>query len=272
MFKKKKPKLTNSFPNSRYLGLSVAASAVETHLAAIDTNFNGNANLPANFATTADFVVDAKRQLHSLKNTLRELKNLELQKAKNDDDLHLDLLVSAKIASASLALENMPSRQILSTFKMRCNHSRFFEALVEQTKKAGMKDQKNLAYNEKVRKDKLKKQIDTLKANYGENQELIFKLERTLGRIIDNEIREKLLEIKSFECLHAEKPTAHFLNIAKKTANSASLETIKNDDGTNFDSDESRNEYITNFYSSLYRKDETVEGEIEDFLGPDILR
>jgi hypothetical protein len=89
--------------------------------------------------------------------------------------------------------------------------------------------------------------------------------------IIDNEICEKLLEIKSFECLHAEKPTAHFLNIAKKTANSASLDSIKNDDGANFDSDESRHEYITNFYSSLYRKDETVEGEIEDFLGLEIV-
>jgi exonuclease III len=126
LFKKKKTKLTNSFLNSRYLGLSVAASAVETHLAAIDTNFNDNANLPANFATTADFIVDAKRQLHSLKNTLRELKNLELQNAKNDDDLHLDLLVSAKIASASLASENMPSRQTLSTFKMRCNQLKIF--------------------------------------------------------------------------------------------------------------------------------------------------
>jgi hypothetical protein len=127
--RQKKPKLTNSFLNRRYLGLSVAASAVEAHLAAIDTNFNDNANLAANFATTANFIEDTKRQLHSLKSTLRKIKNLELQKAKNDDDLHLNLLVSAKIASASLTLENMPSRQILSTFKMRCSHSRFFEVL-----------------------------------------------------------------------------------------------------------------------------------------------
>ena len=30
------------------------------------------------------------------------------------------------------------------------------------------------------------------------------------------------------------------------------------------------NEYITNFYSSLYRTDVAVQGEIDDFLGPDI--
>ena len=35
-------------------------------------------------------------------------------------------------------------------------------------------------------------------------------------------------------------------------------------------SGEDLNNYITNFYSNLYRRDETVEGEIEDFLGPDV--
>ena len=29
--------------------------------------------------------------------------------------------------------------------------------------------------------------------------------------------------------------------------------------------------YITNFYKSLYRHDETVQGEIEEFLGPEVL-
>jgi hypothetical protein len=65
----KKPKLTNSFLNNRYLGLSVAASAVEVHLNAIDMNFNGNNNLPANFANTADFIADSKRQLPSQKHS-----------------------------------------------------------------------------------------------------------------------------------------------------------------------------------------------------------
>jgi hypothetical protein len=171
---------------------------------------------PANFANTADFITDLKRQLASLKKTLSELENLELQKAKNADDNYLDMLVSAKIATASLAIENMPTLPTLGTFTKRCSHSRFFEVLVEQTKKAGMKAQKKLAYHEKVRKEEIKAQIELLKVNYTGNQEQIFRLERTLRLIIDSEIRSKLSEIKSFECLHAEKATAHFLNIAKK--------------------------------------------------------
>ncbi len=57
----------------------------------------------------------------------------------------------------------------------------------------------------------------------------------------------------------------------QKTANSATLDVIKNEDGNDFDDAEAWNDFVTNFYSSLYRKDETIEGEIENFLGPEIL-
>jgi hypothetical protein len=133
-----------------------------------------------------------------------------------------------------------------------------------------MKAQKKLAYHEKIRKEELKTQIELLKLRYTENQEQIFRLERTLRLIIDSEIRSKLSEIKSLECLHAEKATAHFLNISKKTSKNSSLDDIKDPNGIDFANENERNNYVTNFYSSLYRKDETVEGEIEDFLGPDI--
>jgi hypothetical protein len=69
-----------------------------------------------------------------------------------------------------------------------------------------------------------------------------------------------MMDLKVFDCLHAEKTTSHFLNLAKKTSKGESLEKIRKPDGTDFGSAEERLEYITNFYSSLYRKDETVEG------------
>jgi exonuclease III len=230
----KKKKLTNCFLNSRYLGLSVTTAAIEVYTTAIDTTYNENPMQPANFANTAHFITDLKRQLTSLKKTLSELENLELQKARSEDDNYLDMLVSAKIATASLAIENMPTLLTLGSFKKLCSHSRFFEVLVEQTKKAGMKAQKKLAYHEKIRKEEIKAQIELLKLNYTENQEQIFRLERTLRLIINSEIRSKLSEIKSFECLHAEKATAHFLNIAKKTSKNTSLDDIKDPNGIDF--------------------------------------
>ena len=41
--------------------------------------------------------------------------------------------------------------------------------------------------------------------------------------------------------------------------------------GEKFESHAELEAYITNFYKSLYRHDETVQGEIEEFLGPDVL-
>jgi hypothetical protein len=152
----KKKKLTNCFLNSRYLGLSVTTAAIEVYTTAIDTTYNDNPMQSVNFANTANFITDLKRQLTSLKKTLSELENLELQKAKSEDDNYLDMLVSAKIATASLAIENMPTLLTLGSFKKRCSHSRFFEVLVEQTKKAGMKAQKKLAYHEKYVRKKLR--------------------------------------------------------------------------------------------------------------------
>ncbi len=55
----------------------------------------------------------------------------------------------------------------------------------------------------------------------------------------------------------------------KKTSKNSTLDDIKDPNGTEFANETERNNYVTNFYSSLYRKDETVEGKIEDFLRPD---
>jgi hypothetical protein len=132
----------------------------------------------------------------------------------------------------------------------------------------GMRAQKKLSYNEYVRKNEIRSRIEDLKKNYNENQSKVFDLERDLGRIIDNELKDRMMDLKIFDCLHAEKATSHFLNLAKKTSKGESLEKIRKPDGTAFETESERSEYITNFYSSLYRKDETVAGEIEEFLGP----
>ena len=70
--------------------------------------------------------------------------------------------------------------------------------------------------------------------------------------------------------MQAEKANAHFLEIAKKTASIENLNDIRDEGGKILLSAEDLGNYITNFYSSLFRFDENIEGEIQDFLGPDI--
>ena len=66
-------------------------------------------------------------------------------------------------------------------------------------------------------------------------------------------------------------PTCIFLTyIAKELSAVEKLLDICDGNGAVLLSGEDLNNYITNFYSNLYRRDNTVEGEIEDFLGPDV--
>ena len=86
----------------------------------------------------------------------------------------------------------------------------------------------------------------------------------------DTEIRDRLQDLKIFEILNAEKSNPHFFDLAKKSAAVEKLSDICDGNGNLLLSGEDLNHYITNFYSNLYRRDESVEGEIEDFLGQDI--
>jgi hypothetical protein len=80
--------------------------------------------------------------------------------------------------------------------------------------------------------------------------------------------------MKIFECLNAEKPTPMFLNLAKKTKTNHKLENIKQPDGTNFNSEKEREDYIVSYYSTLYKKPDNERVDytdcIEQFLGEDI--
>jgi Reverse transcriptase (RNA-dependent DNA polymerase) len=60
------------------------------------------------------------------------------------------------------------------------------------------------------------------------------------------------------------------LDVAHNVGKGDKLSNINDDLGEQFEDDESRNNYIVNFFSNLYRKDEEVEGSIEDFLGEEI--
>jgi hypothetical protein len=74
-------------------------------------------------------------------------------------------------------------------------------------------------------------------------------------------------EKKLFENLNFEKPSKSFIEISRAIKKQDDISCIKKNDGTPFENDNERNEFITNFYSDLYRKDDSVSGGIEDFLG-----
>jgi hypothetical protein len=128
----------------------------------------------------------------------------------------------------------------------------------------------NLTKLKNFKKKLLEEQVKNLSEKFKDNEETICQLERKILEINDFEIRHLMGEKKIFDTLNYEKPSKNFLNLAKVINKSDSLSVIKNENGEDFESDKLREEYITNFYSNLYRKDEGIEGSIEDFLGEEI--
>jgi len=70
-----------------------------------------------------------------------------------------------------------------------------------------------------------------LKNNFDHNFEQIFAIEKEICSIRDTTLREKLANLKIFECLHAEKPSPHFLSIAKKSKTVPTTDIIGRDEG-----------------------------------------
>ena len=133
-----------------------------------------------------------------------------------------------------------------------------------------IKAQKQINHLQNLYKKTITEKIVKPRENYEGNSAEIRKLERELGKIQDGELRDKLQDLKIFEILNAEKSSPHFLDLTKKTSSCEKLSDICDNEVNLILSAEDLNNYITNFYSSLYRCDSAVQGEIEDFLGQEI--
>jgi hypothetical protein len=130
--------------------------------------------------------------------------------------------------------------------------------------------QRKLTKFKNLKKGTLEKSLSTLYENYSRNEEEIYKLENQVRAINDFEVKHRMSEKKIFENLNHKKPSKTFLDIANAIQKNDNISKILDDTGNAFPSDNERDNYITNFYSELYRRDGGVGGEIEDFLGPEI--
>ena len=100
----------------------------------------------------------------------------------------------------------------------------------------------------------LSKDISHWDKGISNNLTQIKRTEEQISKIVEEDLQNKLRDWKIFECLGDEKPTPAFVNIAKKTSNQDTLNSIKDTNGRDFGSDLERNEHITNFYSNLLKR------------------
>jgi Reverse transcriptase (RNA-dependent DNA polymerase) len=123
-----------------------------------------------------------------------------------------------------------------------------------------------------LRKKLLTNKLQLLKKNFLENHEEIYRTERLLDNLVEEELRKELERYKKFERLNNEKITPYFMGMVKNEYKKpASLKNVCDNNGENFPTQLEQENYLVSFYSSLYEKKAAVplnDESITNFLGP----
>jgi hypothetical protein len=166
-------------------------------------------------------------------------KSLEKISVANPSDFDL-VRSAASEQRARMLLDDMTPISLLEICEKRCSHSNFFDIFVKEIRTQASKCQRILARNKKIKIDSLTGKLTALKLDYVRNSGVIFELENNLRIIADCDLREKARDIKILECLQAEKATPLLVDLAKRPSSRGGLENIKDDNGSVFESAETR--------------------------------
>jgi exonuclease III len=170
------------------------------------------------------------------------------------------------------AMRSLPGMDLLCQLNLVPDPDIFFEVLCMNLKNNLCSFQGFLKKTENCSINRIRKEISRLKNSYLDNSAAIFDLERRLTQISDKRLQSKVSTFKIFENLNAEKPTPAFVALAKNHS-TGKLSAIKKYDGSPFQSEEERNQYIYNCFQEIYQNQDAgdlPDNIIEDFLGQDI--
>jgi exonuclease III len=163
--------------------------------------------------------------------------------------------------------ETLPGLEYFEQLPIITGPDIFFEGLIFAVKNDVLSKQSAIYKTKNFRKKVLRERIELLKKNTRENMDEILRQERLLDRLIEEELKIDLSKYKNFERLNQEKITPHFLNLARlDSSQNISLDSVCDDEEQEFQSNNERYEYVTQFYENLYKKPNIPEP------GPDCVR
>ncbi len=261
--------ISNAFLKDKQLGTSVEIAARRVALFSLNMD-------TANFNTPLGTYNDIRDgELRKIAIAINHLNDIIKKKEKRAnmicaiDDL-LDMQIAGAERELDLCLQDMLPLNFLYSLEKRCSNAVFFENLVLETKKRGSKMQKTLNRLKRLGTKTLELRLENLKKDYAVNAEEICNIENQLKLARECELRERTSDMKVFEYLNAEKVTPVLLDLAKRGTGDDRLDSIRQENGLDFETDKERGNYIREYFMKLYRRDTWVGGTIEEFLGPDI--
>ncbi len=212
-FTKQERSLSNQFLCEPIIKFTILASAIKTHL----TEINHQSVLNRAFRhNLQEFLRLELLKIERVRSLIKGHFEDNMSLAKNPTT-ELENISAAQLRLIEAELEDCANLNDLEAFEKVSDPNSFFEKLTVAVKKAGIWGQHFLF---KITKELIyskEKKVEELKKNFDANFDQIFKLEREIGKIRDTSLRDKLCNLKIFECLNAEKASPHFLTISKKS-------------------------------------------------------
>jgi exonuclease III len=214
------------------------------------------------------------REIGLLISEIRTANELELELKENSEDVLLQHNYEAAMSSIKERIENFPDPAEFNAMSLTCDADVFLEVLMSNVRNTIISFQTWIKNAKNYAKNMLLKKINDEKSKSESNWDSIFELEKQLDMIVDNDLSERISQVKLYECLHAEKPSPIFLQLLKKKGED-DLESICDDAGNRFDTKLERDNFIVNSYEKIFEipkeeKNFDFENCIERFLGPEI--
>ena len=165
--------------------------------------------------------------------------------------------------------------ETIQTYPLMVDNCLFLETLLNCVRNEVSSFQHFVQKNKKETKNKLISSLKALKSMQILDTELLLSTEKKLNLILEAEMQDALEKSPIFDHIHKEKMSPLFLKLAKGCHSEHRISDIRNSDGSVFNTDAERNEFIVTYFENIYKKSptdrENYEGLIEQFLGPEIL-
>jgi hypothetical protein len=202
----------------------------------------------------------------------QESLDLKLELVRVGVDNLLDLRIAAIPPQIEDLFSSLPELNFFEELDRPeyCNDALFFDTLVHCVRNGALLQQKKIFNIRSSKKNELISRIKFLKGNYNMNSREIHVAERLLNTLIENDLRQELMQNKKFEVLNDEKMTAHFSSMAKVSKQDCAISEICNDLEIEFPTTELRSSYIKNYFGEVYKKPEgeqLLPDSISNFLG-----
>ncbi len=149
---------------------------------------------------------------------------------------------------------------------MTCNYRLLYEGVILGVKNVLMEIQRRRSREKNFLRERLVQREEYIKGVFGENTQQWFDAREAILRFDDVQLKERATKFREFLDSNNEKATKAFCRLSKEGGLCDDINQIKKGNGRAFDTEEERGNYITEFYSNIYKKRLDNILRIEDFL------